>query len=115
MSLAETASPIPVAQSREAAFEQLVERVQACRDCPRMDGRLRVLSRSNGSVHAALLFVAEAPGRLGGDRWGIPLYGDRTGRNFEALLREAGPDRASIFITNAVLCYYSVRPISGAT
>ena len=51
-----------------------------------------------------MLFVAEAPGRLGADRTGIPLYGDRTGENFQTLLGNIGWKREQVFITNAVLC-----------
>jgi uracil-DNA glycosylase family 4 len=56
------------------------------------------------------MFIAEAPGRAGADRTGIPLHGDATGINFETLLAHAGFDRHStdpakrIFVTNAVLC-----------
>lgn len=89
---------------RDEAFQQLVERVQACRVCPRMEGRTRVLGPANGNIHAQVLFVAEAPGRLGADHWGIPLFADQTGRNFEMLLRAALLERGSVFITNAVLC-----------
>src|SRR5262245_30803366 len=90
--------------SRETAFLDLVERVSQCRACPRMEGRTRVLSASNGNLHAQILFVAEAPGRFGGDRTGVPLSADQTGRNFQFLLEKAGISRDSIFITNAVLC-----------
>jgi uracil-DNA glycosylase family 4 len=69
-----------------------------------MQGRVRVLGFANGSLRAALLFVAEAPGRLGADRSAIPLFGDQTGRNFDALLAAAHLRRADVFITNAVLC-----------
>ncbi len=89
---------------QEQAFQQLVERVQGCRMCPRMEGRTRVLGPANGNTQAQVLFVAEAPGRLGADHWGIPLFADQTGRNFETLLRAAHLERSSIFITNAVLC-----------
>ena len=89
---------------RDEAFKALVARVRACRLCPRMDGRIRVLGYGNGNIHTSVLFVAEAPGRLGADRWEIPLFGDQTGRNFEALLQEAKLDRYAVFITNAVLC-----------
>lgn len=85
-------------------FNSLVERVQACRICPRMEGRTRVLGSQNGNLKSRVVFVAEAPGRLGADRCGVPLSGDQTGRNFDKLLREAHLDRSSIFITNAVLC-----------
>src|SRR5215217_537922 len=35
---------------REEAFTQLVERVQSCRACPRMEHRLRVLGPANGHI-----------------------------------------------------------------
>jgi uracil-DNA glycosylase family 4 len=69
-----------------------------------MEGRTRVFGPANGSVHARILFVAEAPGRLGADLTGVPLSGDRTGRTFDALLEGAGIRRSDIFVTNAVLC-----------
>jgi uracil-DNA glycosylase family 4 len=89
---------------RGAAFARLVEEAQACQVCPRMVGRTRLLSSANGSLEARVCFVAEAPGRLGGDRTAIPLRGDQSGRNFERLLVEAGLERSAIFVTNAVLC-----------
>ena len=51
-----------------------------------------------------MLFVAEAPGRLGADRTGVPLSADQSGRNFAEFLHSAGLHRANVFITNAVLC-----------
>jgi len=64
----------------------------------------RVLSERNGNWGARVVFVAEAPGRLGAQITGVPLFGDRTGDRFEELLREMCWDRSSIFVTNAVLC-----------
>jgi uracil-DNA glycosylase family 4 len=81
-----------------------VGRVRGCVACPRMEGRTRVLSRANGPVGARVMFVAEAPGRLGADRTGVPLSADRTGRNFDTLLDAAGIRREDVFVTNAVLC-----------
>jgi uracil-DNA glycosylase family 4 len=69
-----------------------------------MEGRTRVLSAANGPIGARVCFVAEAPGRLGGERTKVPLFADQSGRNFGCLLDEAELDRASVFITNAVLC-----------
>jgi uracil-DNA glycosylase family 4 len=63
-----------------------------------------VLGSANGNLDSPAVFIAEAPGRLGADKFGIPLFGDQTGRNFESFISNAGIDRASIFITNAVLC-----------
>jgi DNA polymerase len=69
-----------------------------------MEGRTRAIGPANGPLDARVLFVAEAPGRLGADRTGVPLTGDRTGRNFDALLAGAGIERDRVFVTNAVLC-----------
>jgi len=69
-----------------------------------MWGRPKVLSESNGNPESRVLFIGEAPGRLGADRTGIPLSGDKSGQNFDMLLRNIGWTRNDIFITNAVLC-----------
>lgn len=89
---------------RAAAYDLLTARVQACRLCPRMEGRRRVLGPDNGPLTAHVLFVAEAPGRLGGDRTGVPLTSDQSGRNFTCLLEGVGWRRDEVFVTNAVLC-----------
>lgn len=85
-------------------FEMLVENANRCNLCTRMNGRTRVLSEKNGNIDSKVVFIGEAPGRLGADRTGIPFYGDKAGQNFERLLQFAGLTRQQIFITNAVLC-----------
>ena len=90
--------------SKQSLLADLVYQVKHCNLCPRMRGRNKVMGSSNGNLDASVMFIAEAPGRLGADKFGIPLYGDQTGRNFEMLLASAGLDRVAIFITNAVLC-----------
>ena len=85
-------------------FAALVREVQACRACSRMEGRRRVLSPTNGPLTARVLFVAEAPGRFGAERGGVPLSGDASGRNFVRYLAAAGLAREEIFVTNAALC-----------
>ena len=64
----------------------------------------RVLTQRNGNWNAHVMFVAEAPGRLGAEVTGVPLLGDRTGDRFEKLLKSMGWSRSAVFITNAVLC-----------
>jgi uracil-DNA glycosylase family 4 len=76
-----------------------------------MNERQPVLSHLNGNLDSHVIFVAEAPGRLGADKFRIPLYGDQTGRNFDYLISCAGIKRDSIFITNAILC--NPRDIEG--
>jgi uracil-DNA glycosylase family 4 len=90
--------------SKDNRFDDLVESVHQCDLCPRLASRKKVLSSANGNLNSKVLFIAEAPGRLGADRTGIPLYGDRTGDNFERLLGNVSWKREQVFITNAVLC-----------
>lgn len=63
-----------------------------------------MLSFASGPLTASIMFVGEAPGRLGADETGIPFHGDRAGFNFEDFLKAAGISRQTVFITNAVLC-----------
>jgi DNA polymerase len=69
-----------------------------------MADQTAVLSDRNGSIGSDLVFIAEAPGRFGSGRTGIPFSGDKSGDNFETLIDHAGFSRQDIFITNAVLC-----------
>jgi len=69
-----------------------------------MDGRTRAIGPQDGPLDAPVLFVAEAPGRLGAERTGVPLSADQAGRNFDAFLSASGIDRTDVFVTNAVLC-----------
>lgn len=86
------------------ALAALFARAQICRRCPSMEGRRRVLSERNGSPTARVLFVGEAPGRLGADRTGVPFDGDQSGRRLDQFLASAGWTRDDVFVTNAVLC-----------
>lgn len=97
---------------QDVLFDALVHDAQECRRCPRMEGRRRVLSAANGPLHARVVFIAEAPGRLGGDRGGVPLTGDASGRNFARYLAAAGMRREDVFVSNAALC--NPRSPSGA-
>lgn len=85
-------------------FEALCGTIQQCTCCVRMRDSKRVLNRSSGSLEAKVMFIGEAPGRLGADETGIPFHGDAAGHNFEELLAFVGLDRSQVFITNAVLC-----------
>lgn len=85
-------------------FEKLVEEVRACTKCERMCDSTRVLNYSAGNLNAEVLFIGEAPGRLGADKTEVPFQGDASGRNFEDFLSCAGIARKDVFVTNAVLC-----------
>ena len=85
-------------------FKRLTQQAAECITCPNMINQSAVLGPQNGSIDSDILFVAEAPGRFGAGRTGIPFSGDKSGDNFEALIAHVGLTRQDIFITNAVLC-----------
>ncbi len=89
---------------KEAKFLDLVDRVRACQKCPRMNGSARVLGPGCGPLDAPLMFVGEAPGRLGADGSHLPFHGDKSGHNFEKLIEQVGISRYEAFVTNSVLC-----------
>ncbi len=91
-------------KDREAKFAEIAAEAQACQICPNMRAKTAVLSQLNGSLQPRILFIAEAPGRQGGDRTRIPMCGDASGRTFNRLLASIGMGRGEIFITNAALC-----------
>lgn len=98
--------------AKTESFTRLVAETNGCRLCENMHGRTAVLSELNGSPHAEILFIAEAPGRNGGDKTRIPLAGDASGNNFQKFIDSINLKRADIFITNSVLC--NPRKESGA-
>jgi len=86
----------------EIALRRLRASIQ---DCTRCDALVRCRSRvvpGDGSVPAIVAFVGIAPGRLGGDRTGIPFSGDRSGRLLRRMIERSGLKR--VFITNLVRC-----------
>ncbi len=93
-------------------FGELVNDAAGCTLCPAMCGRSAVLSESNGSPEARVMFIGEAPGRKGADRTRIPFSGDQSGANFDRFLSSIKLTRQEIFITSAALC--NPRSESGA-
>lgn len=91
-------------QNKEIQFLDLVARVQRCKKCQRMEGSARVLGHGCGPLNSPVLFVGEAPGRLGADGSHLPFHGDKSGHNFEKLIEQVGISRYEVFVTNAVLC-----------
>jgi uracil-DNA glycosylase family 4 len=69
-----------------------------------MNDSARVLGPGCGPLDANLVFVGEAPGRLGADGSHLPFHGDKSGHNFESLTEQVGISRYQVFVTNAVLC-----------
>jgi uracil-DNA glycosylase len=93
-----------VPEQTRKKFKQLEKQAAKCRLCPALADQRSILSSANGNLNAKIVFVAEAPGRFGAGRTGIPFHGDKSGDNFEILLKHIGLTRTDVFITNAALC-----------
>jgi len=90
--------------AKRKKFLKLSREAQKCRRCENLCERVAVLSEMNGNLNPKAMFVAEAPGRQGGDRTRMPFSGDASGANFQILLDSVNLKREEIFITNTVLC-----------
>ena len=99
-------------KDKQAVFAALAAEAQACRKCENLCDRTAVLSELNGNLDSPVLFLAEAPGRNGGDKTRIPLVGDASGANFRKFIGSIGLKREDVFVTNTVLC--NPRKESGA-
>ena len=96
---------VPIAPEQSLKkFKRLAKQAAGCRLCPALADQPAILSSANGNLNAEIIFVAEAPGRFGAGRSGIPFHGDKSGDNFETLLKHICLTRAEVFITNAALC-----------
>jgi uracil-DNA glycosylase len=88
-----------------ATAQSLHELQREMHRCSRCDALVRCRSRvvpGAGAAPARVALVGIAPGRLGGDRTGIPFSGDRSGILLRAMIERAGLSR--VFITNLVRC-----------
>lgn len=90
--------------SKPKLFSELCREADRCRICPDLADRAAVLSELNGNLNLKVMFIGEAPGRVGADRTRRPFYGDKSGDNLQTLLDSIGLSRDEIFITSAVLC-----------
>jgi len=80
-------------------LDALREEAAGCRRCPLWKDATQTVF-GEGSPRAALMFVGEQPGDQE-DKEGRPFVGP-AGRVFDEALAEAGIDRASAYVTNAV-------------
>ena len=94
----------PITPTTLKNFKNLENQASNCSICPAMANQPAILSKANGNLNANIVFVAEAPGRFGAGRTGVPFHGDKSGENFEKLLKHIGLTRKDVFITNAALC-----------
>jgi uracil-DNA glycosylase family protein len=84
---------------QDADVEALRAAAPACRGCELWEPATQVVF-SAGDPHARVVLVGEQPGDSE-DRQGIPFVGP-AGRLLQRALDEAGVDRGSVYVTNAV-------------
>jgi uracil-DNA glycosylase family 4 len=84
------------------ALQQLRSSIQNCTRCAALVRCRSCAVPGDGSIPADVMFVGIAPGRLGGDRTGIPFSGDRSGQLLRTMIERSGLER--VFITNLVRC-----------
>jgi DNA polymerase len=78
---------------------QLREAVQGCRGCDLYRHAIQAVA-GEGPPSASIVFVGEQPGDEE-DRQGRPFVGP-AGRLFDRALQEAGIDRSTVYVTNAL-------------
>lgn len=91
-------------ESREKLYAALCREAQNCQKCPALADRVPFLNRYNGTLRPKVLFVAEAPGRIGTEEKRQPFSDSKSGANFQTFIDSINLKRAEIFITNAALC-----------
>jgi uracil-DNA glycosylase family 4 len=85
-----------------AGLAGLSEAARGCRSCPGVVAGSAVLALP--PARRQVLFVGEAPGRLGAARTGRPFDGDVAGSRFRTLLEASNLPFEAVAVTNAVLC-----------
>lgn len=92
----------------------LNQSVLQCKKCEELVLSRNTIVKGYGDVNAKILFIGEAPGRLGADITGIPFTKDRSGVLFQTILGKLGfclsepfsefPILTGVYITNVIKC-----------
>ena len=84
---------------KKPSLERLRKAAAGCRDCPLWAQATQTVF-GEGAAHGRLMLVGEQPGDAE-DREGHPFVGP-AGRILDQALEEAGIDRRTVYVTNAV-------------
>ncbi len=87
--------------SKYGTLEDIAKKVRSCTKCPLCKTR-KMSVPGDGSAHARIMFIGEAPGRSE-DLRGRPFAGS-AGKKLDDALKFAGLLRDSVYITNVVKC-----------
>lgn len=88
-------------RSEQMTIPRLSRKVESCTKCELSKTR-RTVVFGEGSDHADLLFVGEAPGEEE-DRQGRPFVG-RAGKLLDQMIERVGVKRSDVFICNVLKC-----------
>ncbi len=98
LSTASTADPA----TTETAMAALRARASVCVKCPHLAGSRKNVVFGVGDIHAALMFVGEAPG-ADEDRQGEPFVG-AAGQLLTRIIKTMGFSRENVYIANILKC-----------
>jgi DNA polymerase len=101
------AAPAPPApaldpQAKAEAMKELRERALVCQKCPHLAGSRQNVVFGVGDIHAALMFVGEAPG-ADEDVQGEPFVG-AAGQLLTRIIQTMGLSRDTVYIANILKC-----------
>ena len=81
----------------------MIDIIKKCKKCNLHKGRTNAVA-GDWNPRAKIMFIGIAPGRLGGDKTGIPFTKDKSGRFFRELLNKNNISQDIINVTNLVRC-----------
>jgi DNA polymerase len=94
--------PAPAAVDVESAMAALRARASVCLKCPHLAGSRKNVVFGVGDIHAALMFVGEAPG-ADEDQQGEPFVG-AAGQLLTRIIKTMGFGRENVYIANILKC-----------
>ncbi len=97
--LQDLSQPPPVKDAEEASLAEIARMIQACRHCPLWEHATCAVA-GEGPADARIMIVGEQPGDRE-DIEGKPFVGP-AGKLLDRALAEAGLDRGTTYVTNAV-------------
>lgn len=92
---------------RGQAIEQLAKEIRSCTLCPALCATRTQAVPGAGVLSADVLFIGEAPGRLGADQTGVPFTKDRSGALLRSVIDQLSRHYGkplTVYITNVVKC-----------
>jgi DNA polymerase len=95
-------SDSPPSADTETAMAALRARASVCVKCPHLAGSRKSVVFGVGDIHAALMFVGEAPG-ADEDRQGEPFVG-AAGQLLTRIIKTMGFSRENVYIANILKC-----------